>query len=244
MTLAIAEQGVLYSVVNMSTFDDFALDYEAALKRNLKLIPGGVDYYYMNRVRVTRRIMQNRAQPSNILDFGAGVGLTIPHLASAFPSASITACDESRESIAALKKRHPFVRTCELDEIPPRHFDLIFVAGVIHHVPPPERHRVIERFRLALRPGGILMVFELNPLNPVTRFLVRECPFDEDANLVSKRILRMSFTRVPDFELLEEGFMVFMPPALKMISQIEGFLRWCPLGAQYYLAMSTSKTAN
>ena len=50
-------------------------------------------------------------------------------------------------------------------------FDLVFVAGVFHHIPPEERQGAADAVAAHMAPGGSLVVFEHNPYNPVTRKL-------------------------------------------------------------------------
>ena len=40
-----------------------------------------------------------------------------------------------------------------------------------------------------LKPGGMLFVFEHNPLNPLTRHAVNTCVFDENAHLILARTM-------------------------------------------------------
>ena len=41
--------------------------------------------------------------------------------------------------------------------------------------------------RRVCRPGGLIVLFEHNPWNPLTRRAVRGCEFDRDAELLSRR---------------------------------------------------------
>ena len=66
-------------------------------------------------------------------------------------------------------------------------FDLVLAICVFHHIPPSERPYVMREIHRILRPGGIVAVFEHNPLNPLTRYVVKQCEFDIDAELLSLR---------------------------------------------------------
>ena len=46
-----------------------------------------------------------RKSPAAILDFGTGVGASLPHLARMFSDASLTALDVSRKSLAVAQTR-------------------------------------------------------------------------------------------------------------------------------------------
>jgi len=225
----------------MSRFDEFATEYEVALSQNLRFIPGGVNYYYQNRVNIAIREMASQSPPERILDFGGGVGLTVPLLCKAFPRSVVSLCDASAESTSQAKLRYPYVEVLNGESLPERHFDLIFVAGVIHHIDPANRHDVLNRLSRSLALGGLLILYELNPLNPITRRLVRCCPFDDDAELISKGKLKELVETHGELRVINEAFMVFLPPVLGRLARLEQLLKWCPLGAQYYLTISHSK---
>jgi hypothetical protein len=85
------------------------------------------------------------------------------------------------------------------------------------------------------RPGGLVAIYEHNPWNPLTRKAVRDCPYDEDAELLSRR----QATRLLDasgLERLESAYIIFFPKEGPRLSRIERSLRPLPLGAQYYVA--------
>lgn len=75
----------------------------------------------------------------------------------------------------------------------------------------------------------------------MTRQLVRCCPFDEDAALVTKRKLKQLFTEHGELRIAKEAFMVFFPPSLGRLAGLERLLGWCPLGAQYFLVLSPAR---
>ena len=64
-----------------------------------------------------------------------------------------------------------------------------FIAGVYHHVPINERSHVTDLLYRRLHSKGHVFVFEHNPYNPVTRHIVSNCPYDDDAVLLSPREL-------------------------------------------------------
>ena len=66
-------------------------------------------------------------------------------------------------------------------------FDLVIISAVLHHVPPADRSDVFSALHRSLRPEGKLVVFEHNPLNPVTRYVVAHTPIDQNAILLRAR---------------------------------------------------------
>lgn len=218
-------------------FDGFATDYERALAENLRYIPGGTDHYYSNRVRILAECLNELGNPQRILDFGSGVGLAIPFLREQFPDAEIVATDESRESLKVAKNRHPFIHLVDPAHLPEAYFDVVFVAGVLHHVPPPSRAAVLDQISNATKAGGLIIFFELNPLNPVTRRLVSMCPFDSDAILMKKSEVADLVASDSRLTIERSQYTVFFPPLFKLLHRYEKYLAWCPFGAQYYVAL-------
>jgi SAM-dependent methyltransferase len=217
----------------MNRFDEAPRDYNEVLSENLRFIPGGVDYYTEYRAHLAR---QSTPDPvTSILDFGCGVGNSLPHLRRMFPDASITACDASEPSVEIAKRHHPFVRFVSEAELAPAAFDLVFVAGVIHHVDPADRDRVMRVLGRALAPRGTMTIFELNPLNPVTRRLVSTCVYDDDATLITRTALVRLIGQTEGLTVTHSAFTVFVPPALARLRSLERYLRWCPMGAQYFV---------
>ena len=123
----------------------------------------------------------------------------------------------------------------DLAEAPDGHFGLVTLCGVLHHVHPSERGAVIGRALRKLRPvDGRLVVFEHNPLNPLTRRAVALCPFDDDAILLwpwqARRLFRGAGLR--DIRL---RYIVFLPRLLSGLRWVEPGLGVVPLGAQFML---------
>ena len=118
------------------------------------------------------------ARDQAALDLGCGIGDYHERLAGAFKS--LSAIDVSVESIRYASGRHPTVdyQTYAGGRLPyaDDRFDLVFAICVLHHVPPTNwKEFATEMFRV-LRSGGLAVILEHNPFNPVTRYIVRTCP--------------------------------------------------------------------
>ena len=221
----------------MSKFDELADSYTDVLQKNLRFIPGGVEYYTEYRAYFAHRFSPAGKETLRILDFGCGVGESLSHLLRYFPSASITACDVSSKSVDVAASRFPKVRFTNATDLEPNQFDLIFVAGVFHHIPPLERLTTLFNLSALLSKRGRICIFELNPINPVTRQLVANCEFDEDAELLTCRSLVALSKCVTDLSIVAKRFTVFFPPILGRLRLLERLLSRCPFGAQYFLVL-------
>lgn len=207
-----------------SKFDAYAQNYTELHRQNLKSSGEDPEYFARYKVECLRRL----GATGPVLDYGCGIGNLTLHLAQEFEQ--VCGTDPSRESLRVARARVP---TAEFTEEPPSEprFNTAVLAGVLHHVPPPERETTVRRVREALRPGGRLVVFEHNPLNPVTRRAVRECPFDDDAILLFPWELRRLLARA-GFDRVEQRYIVFFPRVLAPLRRLEPKLGWLAFGAQ------------
>jgi hypothetical protein len=82
------------------------------------------------------------------------------------------------------------------------------------------------------RAKGRVVVFEHNPLDPVTRFVVACTPIDRDAILLHADEARRGL-RAARFADIRTDYLMFLPPRLKHLAMLEAALGWLPLGAQY-----------
>jgi SAM-dependent methyltransferase len=214
-------------------FDDFAGDYDNLLRENIGLYGKDTSYYVKYKVEVMKRCAENKT-PLSILDFGCGVGKSIPFLQRFFPGSAIWGCDPSKESLSVAQRDNPTCSFFSVKEIPLERFDLILVSCVFHHVPPISRDKILSVIKLLMSPGAELFVFEHNPYNPLTRHAVNTCPFDKDAELITSSDMKKLVFR-SGLTLLSSRYTLFFPAALKSLRILEPLLRWMPLGGQYMI---------
>ena len=78
------------------------------------------------------------------------------------------------------------------------------------------------------------MIYEHNPYNPLTRYAVKTCPFDENAVLLRKNEVKKLLENTGLQTIIEE-YRVFFPKLLKILRPSEQYLKWLPLGGQYFV---------
>ena len=226
--------------MDVAEFDRFADEYLATHAGNIRLSGETPDYFARYKIEETRRRWdaESRAEPSAVLDFGAGIGNSLPHLARLFPQAAITGVDVSERSLQVAEHRFPGVaRLLAYDgaaiPLPTAGFDLVFSACVFHHIEGAEHGAIFAELHRLLRPGGMLVVFEHNPVNPATRYIVATCAFDENAVLLPAASLKRSQAGA-GFRQVEVAYTGFFPGPLRALRPLERFMTALPLGAQYY----------
>jgi SAM-dependent methyltransferase len=225
--------------VDETEFDRFADEYRQTHAANIRLSGETPEYFAEYKISDTSELLGKsfgKDAPA-ILDFGAGVGTSVPYFRKHFPTCRLTCLDVSRKSlqigISRFRGQAEFVhfdgaRMPFADE----HFDLVFLACVLHHIPRKEHMSILAEIRRVLRPSGAVIVFEHNPYNPLTVHAVNTCPFDENAVLVNpirlvRHVARAGFSR-PSIR-----FRIFFPHALRALRVLEPWMTWIPLGAQY-----------
>jgi hypothetical protein len=105
----------------------------------------------------------------------------------------------------------------------------------MHHVPPPQWTEFVAQMHRVLKPGGLALVFEHNPYNPATQYIVKSCEIDKDAVLLRPGALRRMF-RAAAFENVQTRTIFSVPPSGAFLSRLDTLLGHLPFGAQYYLA--------
>jgi SAM-dependent methyltransferase len=169
-----------------------------------------------------------------VLDIGCGIGLIEQELEQKV--AELCATDMSKKSIEIAKARAPTTRFSHSDgEMLPYDsgsFDAVFTSCVIHHVPPAARAKFIAEMLRVLRPGGAAIIIEHNPINPVTRYIVSRCAFDEDAVLLTCRESAELLTH-GGAAIMGRRYVGFLPIRHALVERMERSLGWLPAGAQY-----------
>lgn len=99
-----------------------------------------------------------------ILDAGCGSGYSTKLIGSRYSPRELVAFDIMSEQIELAKKRYKGARffvgdVTEIDS-PSDKYDAAFVFGILHHV--PEWKRALREIHRVLKPGGVLLIEEVN----------------------------------------------------------------------------------
>jgi len=221
-------------------FDQFAAEYRDQHAASIRLSGETPDYFAKYKIEDIARLLSRSCRtPEKILDFGGGVGNSLPYMSEAFLDSSIVLLDPSKESLGIAQARFPGKAEFQHYDgkaIPfeKNSFDLIFAACVFHHIPAHLHIGLLREIERVLAPGGSLFLYEHNPLNPLTLHAVSNCPFDTNAVLVRAREMRKRIVAA-GFKKAEVTYRFFFPRPLAVFRVFERFLTRVPLGAQYYV---------
>ena len=224
-------------------FDSVASDYAAQHARSIRLSGEDVGYFAEYKIADVRRMADRDGRTvSRILDFGAGIGNSLKPMRRAFPNAHISCLDVSERSLdlcrSELSDQVSF--HCYDGEHMPTgmgRFDIIFTSCVFHHISEELHVSLLAQIRQHLAPGGMFVLFEHNPWNPLTRHAVSNCPFDDNAVLISAPEMRRRLMHA-GFGQVRTHYRIFFPGPLAALRPLEQALTWLPMGAQYSLMAS------
>lgn len=217
-------------------FDGYTYQYDSCLNQALSVTGEDKDFYASARVRWTARCLDKLGvRPASVLDFGCGIGSTAPLLLSELKCGTVIGVDASQKTIEQARqvKPSPQIQFSVLQDFrPQQELDCAYCNGVFHHIPVAERREALGLIRDALRPGGIFALWENNPWNPGTRYVMSRCAFDEDATKISPASARRML-RQEGFHVLQTDFLFFFPKPLAILRPLERWFRKFPLGGQY-----------
>jgi len=226
--------------MNRAEFDRFADEYRAMHAANISASGEQPEFFAEYKVRDVAIAVAAESCPRtirNILDFGAGIGNSVPFWRKYFPAARPTCVDVSSKSLELgchrLRANADFVQfDGKVLPFGGASFDIAFAACVFHHIDAAVHVSLLRELRRVLKPDGTIWVFEHNPYNPLTVKAVRDCPFDENACLIEAREMRRRMI-LAGYSRPRVRYRIFFPSALRGLRRLEPALARLPLGAQY-----------
>lgn len=217
-------------------FDAYAESYDATLDRALAVSGEGKDYYARERVRfLAARLKGIGASPRMMIDYACGIGSTTPHFFDLLGLSQVVGVDVSSRSLEVATRLYGSSRATFLPAATYRHAgvaDLVYCNGTFHHIPVNDREGVVGYMAEVLRPGGVLAVWENNPYNPGTRYIMSRCEFDVGAILVTPAELRR-LLRQNGFDVVRTDYLFVFPRFLAWFRPLEKWMSWLPFGGQY-----------
>lgn len=221
-------------------FDKYSSCYAAT---HDKYLPPGIRH---DQFRIQKLEWVSSFPGVSLLDFGCNSGELCFDLLKLKPEMDLFGIDESVEAISiardlANNSGSNINFAFNLNEISiEKKFDIITLFNVLHHVEEAKREALISTLIQLLNPGGKLLIWEHNPLNPVTRYLVKVCPFDAGVVLVKiKWLVPLLKQNKVNCYYLE--YVNIVPPRwhkIVMFRWLESLLKRFPFGAQYRVAVT------
>ena len=221
-----------------SEFDRVGDRYEELVDRSIAFSGRAHSFFLEAKARALLDVIARRvALPGDVraLDVGCGNGSLHAFLEAL---GSLDGIDPSEALIAEARERHPGVPYAVADgtQLPfgDGAFDVAFTVCVLHHIEAARRSKFARELVRVTRRGGLVVVFEHNPLNPLTRLAVSRCTFDEDSVLLGRRETRR-LLRAAGARPVEQRYSLFFPWGGRPFAAAERALAAIPFGAQYYV---------
>jgi SAM-dependent methyltransferase len=217
-------------------FDGYAATgYKKLLEDPLRRRFAGSQFFFERKLTLLRSCFERYAKPTGSaswLDVGCGEGTLLQIGKAHF--GEVAGCDISAgmiEGCEGLKIRQQLsARQLPFDD---GSFDLVTAVCVFHHVDKADRPFLTADIYRALKPGGLFCMLEHNPLNPVTRFIVRRSPIDSRAQLLTSKTAR-SLARAAQMKILATLYFLYFPERLYLrMAAAEEMLSGLPFGGQY-----------
>ena len=226
----------------MSEFDAFCGHYQDDLDRLLGQV--GSDTLEFARRKadwLVKLSLKHLGPPSTqrILDVGCGTGNVEIFLQDCFQE--VVGLEVAQSLLVEARTKVPRASFVGLAEgadwpFPDSQFDIAFCACVWHHIRDADLPPLCSKLARIVRPGGLVVVFEHNPYNPITRKIVRECELDRDIErlLPLKQVCQLLDDA--GLRVVDRIFISFFPGKLRALYPLESLLTWFPLGGQYLVA--------
>lgn len=228
-------------------FDDYAQNYDEALNQGLSATGEGKDYFAQGRIRWLGKCLSDMDEhPCQLMDYGCGDGSTSELLLAMNQESSLIGVDTSGKSLELANRKYAGERASfrSIAQYEPRgELDLAYCSGVFHHIPVAERTSALDYIWRSLRPGGIFSLWENNPWNPGTRYVMWRIPFDRDAITLTPPETA-SLLQTGGFEILRKDSLFYFPKQLKYLRWIEPYLSGLPFGGQYHVLCRKPGTAS
>ncbi len=221
-------------------FNEVAKDYRSIHSENIK-ISGETSEYFAEYKIIELKNKLKLSAPIKVIDLGCGDGISAIYFNKYFKDIDYQGFDISDESLKIAKARN--IERCKFEyyngiTIPVQNnlFDIVYISCVLHHIDFSQHLSLLKECLRVLKPEGKLIIFEHNPLNPITRKLVRDCVFDKDAILIYSHRLKKQIHEI-GFKKIRRVYTIFMPRTMffRPLLFIEKYIGWLPLGGQYYI---------
>jgi len=221
----------------VAEFDAYDCNYSDVVNRALAFSRLKVDFFTRAKVEHllgTVETLHPPASRAELLDIGCGVGNSHPLLVAQF--AKMVGIDVSLSCIAKASERNSSVHYAVYDGLhlpfSSATFDVACAVCVFHHVPVSKRESLVAEVRRILRPDGLFVIFEHNPLNPLTMHVVNRCEFDKNAILLRQDETE-KLLKTAGFRKVGTRFILTIPALGSARRIVDRIFSRLPIGAQY-----------
>jgi SAM-dependent methyltransferase len=226
---------------NEAEFDQYRDTYSEQINHHLAFSGQPHDFFTQVKADYLSQIFSEKQffnEEINALDVGCGHGLIHPYLLEKNENRlRLSGVDVASTVIDIAAANNPEVDYKSYDGVSLPYedntFDVVFAICVMHHVPPLQWNQFIEEMKRVVKINGLLIIFEHNPINPITQKIVKNCPLDKDAVLIKSQKMK-NLMQQAGLTVIKRNFILFTPFSNSFFRKLDRKLSWFPLGAQYY----------
>jgi len=221
--------------MNEQDFKDSS--YDNLLGKYEELLGKSYDYYMKVKACKILDIAKRFKNPQKLrcLDLGCGTGKAEEILFNDFKE--ILGLDISQVMIKKANSKK--LKNCTFivgdalkTNLSSNSSDVVFSICLLHHISKEKHGNLIKEAKRLAKRGGILIFFEHNKHNPITRYMAGKCPIDDVTKLLYPSYLKSLFldNKIADVQV---EYLLFFPRILSGLSYFEKYLKKIPLGGQY-----------
>lgn len=225
-------------VLNYMDFNEYKNLYVKTIEDSLRFTGKKHDFFTSLKAKILKKTISRHTPASKnlqLLDIGCGHGLIHKHLKDC--NLAIVGVEVANEVIQLAQEANPEVKyfTHDGKTLPftTHEFDVAIAICVMHHVLPEQWTHFLQEMKRVLKPGGLGIIFEHNPYNPFTRYIVTNNILDKDATLLSSIKLKY-LMKIAGFSHITSRYILFTPLSHRIFRLLDNVLAHIPLGAQYY----------
>jgi len=228
----------------VSLFDQYAQNYNEGHAKAVKSTGFQPSYFHEYKVREVAAQLKVRGldgQDLRLLNVGCGIGESELYIREYLPRVAVFGIDVSEKSIDVARESNRELAGVTYAAYDGEHipfemsFDIIFVANVFHHIRRENHLKTLRILHEKLKAGGLIFLFEHNPLNPLTLWIAykNDYKFDKDSKLLNPVYARRMLSQ-SGFKEVEPRYTIFFPNYLSFLIPLERYLHRLPFGAHYY----------
>ena len=227
------------SSIVQDEFSEYADKYFESLDHPLKsLINNDKEYFVNAKAKIINDLINSVFQSDqkiNIIDVGTGIGIFEKFLQA--KQRNLFGIDLSLKMLQVAKHNNRIENGgyCQANgfnlPFPDQSADIVFLSCVLHHVSDEFRLLVIDEMYRVCKPGGTILIFEHNPYNMITQFVVRTTPLDRNAKLVSEGKLKLLLDKLQVKAYEKKYFLYGSSMVDRMIKKYIPFLSFFPSAA-------------
>ncbi len=229
--------------IRPDTFSDIGQEYEKKAVKDHKYFVGVKSRHFL---RVIKKLYRH-PQDFTCVDLGCGTAETTEYFQDKFKYT--VGCDYSfgMLNFAAQKNLKRTYLINSISEVLPfkdKSVNIAVLFNMLHHIDSKEKliQTLTEVYRV-LKDRGMIAIYEMNPLNPLTRYVVNTNEIDSAVNLDGHRksLYPTTFYRWETksiikqcgFKIRRQEYLAFFPKFLSFLLPLERYMAKIPIGGLY-----------